>query len=100
MTEIPTWEQYLSANRDRYINELLEFIRIPSISALPENSEDVQAAGRWTAGRLERAGIENAAVLPTGGHPVVYGDWLHAPGQPTILIYGHFDVQPADPLEL
>jgi acetylornithine deacetylase/succinyl-diaminopimelate desuccinylase-like protein len=100
MTETPAWEQYLSTNRDRYINELLEFIRIPSISALPENSEDVQAAGCWTAGRLERAGLENVAVLPTGGHPVAYGDWLHAPGRPTILIYGHFDVQPADPLEL
>ena len=89
MTETPAWEKYLIANRDRHINELLDFIRIPSISALPENAKDVQAVGRWTAGRLERAGLENVAVLPTGGHPVVYGDWLHAPGRPTILIYGH-----------
>ena len=93
-----TWQSYLSKNQDRFIEELLDFIRIPSVSALPEHAEDVQGAAEWTARRLEAAGIENVEVMPTDGHPVVYGDWLHAPDQPTILIYGHFDTQPADPL--
>src|SRR5690606_27810305 len=57
-------------------------------------------AAEWVAARLQTAGIEGVQILPTGGHPVVYGEWLHAPGKPTIMIYGHFDVQPVDPLHL
>ncbi len=91
---------YLESNQDRFLEELLEFLRIPSISALPERAEDVERAGHWVAKRLTAAGVENVEVLPTGGHPVVYGDWLHAPGKPTVLIYGHFDVQPVDPVGL
>jgi acetylornithine deacetylase/succinyl-diaminopimelate desuccinylase-like protein len=79
---------------------LLDFLRIPSVSALPDHADDVQRAARWVADRLQSAGVEGVRVLPTGGHPVVYGEWLHAPGKPTILIYGHFDTQPADPLGL
>jgi acetylornithine deacetylase/succinyl-diaminopimelate desuccinylase-like protein len=94
------WENYLDENRDRFVDEMLEFIRIPSISALPEHSGDVQRAAEWVAGRMGRAGIEGIRILPTGGHPVVYGEWLHAPDKPTILIYGHFDVQPVDPIDL
>ncbi len=94
------YRNYLESNQDRFLEELLEFLRIPSISALPERAEDVEQAGHWVAQRLTAAGVENAEVLPTGGHPVVYGDWLHAPGKPTALIYGHFDVQPVDPVEL
>ena len=94
------YESYLEKHQDRFLEELLEFLRIPSISALPERAEDVERAGRWVAQRLTAAGVENVEVLPTGGHPVVYGDWLHAPGKPTVLIYGHFDVQPVDPVEL
>jgi acetylornithine deacetylase/succinyl-diaminopimelate desuccinylase-like protein len=94
-----TWETYLTENQARFLEEYLDFVRIPSISALPEHADDVQQAAEWTAKRLEAAGVENARILPTGGHPVVYGDWLHAPGKPTILIYGHFDVQPVDPVE-
>jgi acetylornithine deacetylase/succinyl-diaminopimelate desuccinylase-like protein len=75
-------------------------LRIPSISSLSENSGDVQRAGEWVAERLRTAGVENVEVLPTAGYPVVYGDWLHQPGKPTVLIYGHFDVQPVDPLNL
>ncbi len=97
MTE---WESYLAAHRDRFLAELLDFLRIPSISALPAHRPDVEAAARWVAGRLEAAGIEAVRILPTGAHPVVYGEWLHAPGKPTLLVYGHFDTQPADPLEL
>lgn len=91
---------YLDGNQDRFLEELLDFLRIPSISALPERAGDVARAAEWVAQRLTSAGAENVEVLPTGGHPVVYGDWLHAAGKPTILIYGHFDVQPVDPVEL
>jgi acetylornithine deacetylase/succinyl-diaminopimelate desuccinylase-like protein len=94
------WKNYLEANQDRYLKELLEFLSIPSISSLKEHKADVAKAGEWVAARLQAAGIENVQVLPTGGHPVVYGDWMHAPDKPTVLIYGHFDTQPVDPLEL
>jgi acetylornithine deacetylase/succinyl-diaminopimelate desuccinylase-like protein len=95
-----SWEQYLEENQPRFTEELLDFLRIPSVSALPQHAGDVQRAAEWVASRLAAAGIENTEILPTAGHPVVYGDWLHAPGKPTILIYGHFDTQPADPYEL
>ena len=94
------YQQYLDAHQDRFVEEYLEFLRFPSISALPEHAPDVQRAAEWVANRIAQAGLENAEVMPTGGHPVVYGDWLHAPGQPTVLIYGHLDVQPVDPLDL
>lgn len=93
-------EAYLQAQQSRYRDELLEFLGIPSISSLPEHAPDVERAAAWVADRLRAAGIENVQVMPTGGHPVVYGDWLHADGKPTILIYGHFDTQPVDPIEL
>jgi acetylornithine deacetylase/succinyl-diaminopimelate desuccinylase-like protein len=94
------WETYLLEQKERFLDELLEFLRIPSISALPEHAGDVEQAARWVERRMKTAGIETVRIMPTGGHPVVYGDWLHAPGKPTILIYGHFDTQPADPLDL
>ena len=94
------WKSYLQENQDRYLKELLEFLSIPSISSLKAHKADVEKAAEWVAARLQAAGIENVKVLPTGGHPVVYGDWLHASGKPTVLIYGHFDTQPVDPLEM
>lgn len=94
------WQDYLIRNQDTYIRQLLDFLRISSISSLPENKEDVQHAAEWVAERLRTAGIEHVEILPTGGHPVVYGDWLHAGDKPTIMIYGHFDTQPVDPLDL
>ncbi len=94
------YQQYLDAHQDRFVEEYLEFLRFPSISALPEHAPDVRRAAEWVANRVAQAGLENAEVMQTGGHPVVYGDWLHAPGQPTVLIYGHLDVQPVDPLDL
>ena len=70
-------------------------IRIPSVSAKPENIPDVRRAAKWVAARVTAAGMENARVMPTAGHPVVYADWLHAgEDRPTVMIYGHFDVQP------
>ncbi|MEM7031796.1 MAG: dipeptidase [Chloroflexota bacterium] len=97
---MPQWENYLDTNQARFQEAYFDFLRIPSISALPEHADDVQRAGEWVASRLTTAGVENVQILPTGGHPVVYGDWLHAPGKPTILIYGHFDTQPVDPIDL
>ncbi|MEM7803058.1 MAG: dipeptidase [Chloroflexota bacterium] len=95
------WNDYLTANYDRFFEEYLDFVRIPSVSALPEHAGDVRRAGEWVVDRLKAAGAENVELMETGGHPVVYGDWLHAgPDKPTLMIYGHFDVQPADPFEL
>jgi acetylornithine deacetylase/succinyl-diaminopimelate desuccinylase-like protein len=96
-----TWQDYLAAHQDRFTAELVDFVRIPSVSADTAYVADVARAGDWVAARMVQAGIENVRVMPTEGHPVVYGDWLHAGAdRPTILIYGHFDVQPAEPLAL
>ncbi len=95
-----TWQAYLEQQQPRFVEELLAFLRIPSISAIPAHSDDVQRAAHWVAERVTAAGLEHCTILPTGGHPVVYADWLHAPGKPTVLIYGHFDVQPVDPIQL
>ena len=95
-----TAQDYLNTHKDRFLQELLEFLRIPSISSLREHTQDVRDAATWVQHRLEQAGMEHVQVLETGGHPVVYADYLHADAQPTILIYGHFDTQPVDPLEL
>ena len=95
------WREYLAAHRARFVDELLDFVRIPSVSADPALAADVARAAEWVAARCRAAGLEEARVLQTGGHPVVLAHWLHAgPDRPTILIYGHFDVQPAEPLDL
>ena len=94
-------QKYLTENREKFNNDLLDFISIPSIAALPEHSKDVQRAAAWLKERMLKAGIENVELMDTGGQPAVYGDWLHAGSdKPTVLIYGHFDVQPVDPLDL
>ncbi len=90
---------YINVHRDRYVDELKQYLAIPSISALPEHSGDVRRAAEWTADALRGAGMENVRLIDTPGNPVVYGDWLNAPGKPTILFYGHYDVQPVDPVE-
>jgi acetylornithine deacetylase/succinyl-diaminopimelate desuccinylase-like protein len=95
-----TWEAYLEEHRTQYLDELFDLLRIPSVSALPERQADVRQAAEWVAARLGTAQFENVCVLPTAGHPVVYAESLHAPGKPTVLIYGHFDVQPVDPVAL
>ncbi len=91
---------FINVNRDRYLEELKAFLAIPSISALPEHAGDVKRCAEWCAGEMERIGLQHVKLLDTPGNPVVYGDWLNAPGAPTILFYGHYDVQPVDPLEL
>ena len=93
-------EQFISSNRARFLDELQEFLRIPSVSTLPEHNQDVLTAANFCAEKLRHAGLEHVEVIQTDRHPLVYADWLHAPGKPTVLCYGHFDVQPPDPLEL
>src|ERR1700730_14810071 len=93
-------DAFVQSNQDRFLEELKEFLRIPSISTLPEYRGDIDRAAEFVAGSLRSAGMENIEIIPTAGHPLVYADWLHAPGKPTVLCYGHYDVQPADPLEL
>ena len=92
--------QYIHRNRDRYIAELKEFLAIPSISNNAENRADMKRCAAFLKDQLESIGMQKAAVFPTEGHPVVYGEWLGAPEKPTVLFYGHYDVQPVDPLEL
>ena len=91
---------YSRKNHDRAIDELRQFIGIPSISMTPENKADVQRGAEWVAQRLQALGVGDVEIMPTAGHPVVYGHWKGGDGGPTILIYGHYDVQPVDPLEL
>ncbi len=91
---------FINTNRDRYVHELTEYLAIPSISALPQHKGDVRKAAEWTSAELTRVGLENVRLEETPGHPIVYGEWLHAEGAPTILFYGHYDVQPVDPLDL
>jgi acetylornithine deacetylase/succinyl-diaminopimelate desuccinylase-like protein len=86
-------------NQQRFLGELKDFLRIPSISTLEEHKSDVQKAAQFVADELKRIGFDNVEVIPTKGHPLVYADWLHAAGKPTVLCYAHYDVQPPDPLE-
>ena len=91
---------FINVNRDRYLDELKALLAIPSISALPQHAGDVRRCAEWCAEEMRRIGLQNVRLIDTPGNPVVYGDWLGAPGAPTILFYGHYDVQPVDPLEL
>src|SRR6476661_5178828 len=93
-------DAFVRNNRDRLLAELKEFVRIPSISTLPEHTQDIQRAAEFVAESLRKAGMEHVEIIATGKHPLVYADWMHAPGKPTVLCYGHYDVQPPDPLEL
>ncbi|MCS6954235.1 MAG: dipeptidase [Bryobacterales bacterium] len=94
-----TAEDYLRQHQGRFLEELKTFLRIPSVSTLPEHQPDIERAASFVAESLRQAGLENVEVIPTARHPLVYADWLHAPGRPTVLCYGHYDVQPPDPLE-
>jgi acetylornithine deacetylase/succinyl-diaminopimelate desuccinylase-like protein len=91
---------FINANRDRYVRELGDYLAIPSISALPEHQQDVRRCAEWTADHLRHIGLQSARLIETPGNPVVYAEWLGAEGAPTVLFYGHYDVQPVDPLEL
>jgi acetylornithine deacetylase/succinyl-diaminopimelate desuccinylase-like protein len=92
-------DSFVQSNQQRFLDELKEFLRIPSISTLPEHRPDIDRAANFVADSLRKIELENVEIIPTGKHPLVYADWMHAPGKPTVLCYGHYDVQPADPLE-
>src|SRR5450432_3342594 len=93
-------DAFVKENQTRFLDELKELLRIPSISTLPDHNGDVRRAAEFVAAKLRDAGMENVETIATARHPLIYADWLHAPGKPTVLCYGHYDVQPADPLEL
>lgn len=90
---------FAHSNAARFLDELKALLRIPSVSTLPEHKEDVRKAAQVLAEELRRIGLENVKLIETAGHPLVYADWLHAAGKPTCLCYGHYDVQPPDPLD-
>jgi acetylornithine deacetylase/succinyl-diaminopimelate desuccinylase-like protein len=87
---------YLEQNRERFLEELKEFLRIPSVSTLPEHQGDIRRAALFVANQLKNAGLRGVELIEGAGNPLVYGEWLDAPGKPTLLFYGHYDVQPAD----
>lgn len=93
--------QFARENQESNLEELLAFLAIPSVSTQPKHQPDVRQAANWLAGKMSEAGMENIQVIEYGGHPLVYSDWLHAgESAPTVLIYGHYDVQPAEPFDL
>jgi acetylornithine deacetylase/succinyl-diaminopimelate desuccinylase-like protein len=89
---------YAKDNQQRFLGELKDLLRIPSVSTAPEHKGDVRRAAEFVAADLRRIGMENVEIIPTQGHPLIYADWLHAAGKPTVLCYAHYDVQPAEPL--
>ena len=97
MTQLET---YITENENRFLEELKSWLRIPSISTLPEHAGDIRAAAEYVANQLQRMDFERVQLIETQNHPLVYGEWLKAPGKPTVLVYGHYDVQPVDPIEL
>lgn len=92
-----TTNEYYSANREQFLDGLKEFLRIPSVSTLPQNKPDVQRAAEFLRSEMEAMGLHNARLIDAGGNPLVYSEWLGAPGKPTLLLYGHYDVQPSEP---
>ena len=86
-------------NQPRFLSELKNLLRIPSISTLDEHKTDVMKAAEFVAAELRRIGMDNVEIIPTQGHPLLYADWLHAAGKPTVLMYAHYDVQPPDPVD-
>lgn len=100
MSQLTKIDEYFKNNRERHLQELTQFLQIPSISSLSEHKKDIEKAARWLSNELQKLKIENVSINQTEGHPVVYGEWLHAKNKPTVLFYGHYDVQPVDPLNL
>jgi acetylornithine deacetylase/succinyl-diaminopimelate desuccinylase-like protein len=89
---------YAQSHRSRFLADLADFVRFPSVSAQPKHADDVKRCASWFGSHLRRVGLEKIKVVPTRRHPIIYAEWLHAPRLPTLLIYGHYDVQPPDPL--
>jgi acetylornithine deacetylase/succinyl-diaminopimelate desuccinylase-like protein len=97
-TDMTRLAAYVRTHRQRFVAELKEFIRFPSVSADPRHAADVHRCAAWLAGHLRRVGLDRVQLWASSGHPLVYAEWRRAAGRPTVLIYGHYDVQPADPL--
>lgn len=93
-------KDYVEQNKQRFLNELFELLRFPSVSADPKYAGDVKRTAAYVAEKLKEAGADEVEICPTAGHPIVYGEKMVDPGKPTVLVYGHYDVQPPDPLEL
>lgn len=91
--------EHVQAHREYHLKQLMEWVAIPSVSTLPEHREDVLRAARWVAAELEQIGMTSVEIIPTEGHPVVYAESFRVAGAPTVLVYGHYDVQPADPFD-
>src|SRR5688572_9751498 len=94
------WKDYQEKNKDRFLDELLELLRIPSVSARSEHKHDMMKCAEAVKERLQQAGADKVEIFTTAGHPVVYGEKIIDGSKPTVLVYGHYDVQPPDPLEL
>ncbi|HEX7844487.1 MAG TPA: M20/M25/M40 family metallo-hydrolase, partial [Chitinophagaceae bacterium] len=94
------WKEYQEKNQDRFLNEMLDLLRIPSVSAKSEHKADMLKCAEAVRNSLVAAGCDKAEVMATDGHPAVYGEKIIDPSKPTVLVYGHYDVQPAEPLEL
>jgi len=92
--------ELLSNNHNKHIEELKELLRIPSISSLSDHKEDIQKAASWISNKLKSIGMEHVEIIQTKGHPIIYADWLYQENAPTVLVYGHYDVQPVDPIHL
>src|SRR5690606_21280638 len=95
-----TIKAYVEANQQRFLDELFELLRFPSVSADPAYSDDVRRTAAYLAQNLRDAGAENVAICATAGHPIAYAEKISAPDKPSVLVYGHYDVQPPDPLDL
>jgi acetylornithine deacetylase/succinyl-diaminopimelate desuccinylase-like protein len=93
-------ETYITEHESQFLDDLKGWLRIPSISTLPEHAGDIRRAAEYAADQLRSIGFEQVGLISTKGHPLVYGEWLKAPGKPTLLVYGHYDVQPVDPIDL
>ncbi len=101
MSTVQQAVEYARKNQDKFLDDLRAIVAIPSISTTPQNKSDMDRAAEWMASRLRNLGMDNVQIMPTGGHPVVYGEWLEAgKNKPTVMVYGHYDVQPVDPLDL
>ena len=93
-------QSYINDNKDRFLKELIELLKIPSVSADPQYAADVNDCAKWVSQSLKKAGAENVEICETAGYPIVYGEKMVDPKLPTVLVYGHYDVQPPDPVEL
>jgi acetylornithine deacetylase/succinyl-diaminopimelate desuccinylase-like protein len=90
--------KYARAGQKKFVSELKEFLRFPSVSSQPEHADDLKKCARWLAQHLQHIGLDRVRIIPTRGNPIVYASWLRAPGRPTLIIYGHYDVLPGEPL--